>query len=354
MIAPSRVATEPMAATSPMPPIPPVPPIPGTQRHFIDWAGLRLALHVSIPEQALPPSAERTPLLLVHSVNAAASAAEWRPFAVRQAARRPVVALDLPGFGDSQRGDLPYTPPLMAQAVLGALSWMREQRFALDSRGEPVADVVALSLGCEFAAMAVAEQPRWVRTLAFVSPTGLEGKHAHERLEPAGDGQGAYRSREQRWLKALLRQPWIGQPLFDALTSRASMRWFLGRTFGSKDIDETLFEHSHASARAPGARFAPLAFVAGSLFTRGVARLYEQLPVPLWVAHGTRGSFADFDAFSASARRARSAWQREMFASGAMPQFQQLDGFRGAYERFLSRTAWNLSQRSGDSLRRAA
>jgi hypothetical protein len=57
------------------------------------------------------------PLLLVHSLNAAPSAMEMRPLFDHYRRERPVVALDLPGFGISERGDRDYTPELLADAV---------------------------------------------------------------------------------------------------------------------------------------------------------------------------------------------------------------------------------------------
>ena len=61
------------------------------------------------------------PLLLVHSVNAAASAAEVRPVLapVYEAfsATRTVFAIDLPGNGFSSRTDCAYTPRLMTDAL---------------------------------------------------------------------------------------------------------------------------------------------------------------------------------------------------------------------------------------------
>jgi pimeloyl-ACP methyl ester carboxylesterase len=51
------------------------------------------------------PEASTPPLLLLHSVNAAASAYEVKPLYEHYARARPVYALDLPGFGFSPRSD---------------------------------------------------------------------------------------------------------------------------------------------------------------------------------------------------------------------------------------------------------
>lgn len=66
-----------------------------------------------------------------------------------------------------------------------------------------------------------------------------------------------------------------GGALFNALTSRPSVRYILQRTWGSKAIDEGLFEYCWASARQPGARHAPLAFLSGWLFGQDSRTVYE-------------------------------------------------------------------------------
>ena len=85
------------------------------------------------------------PLLLLHSINAAPSAMEMKPLFEQFAPERPVFAPDLPGFGLSQRGDLPYSPDFYAQAIADVVKQLEG----------PPPDVVALSLTCEFAARAV-------------------------------------------------------------------------------------------------------------------------------------------------------------------------------------------------------
>src|SRR5512146_2577243 len=65
------------------------------------------------------------PLLLIHSVNAAASAAEVRPLHERYRASRSVYSLDLPGYGFSERSDRAYTPRLMTDAVLATVEQIR-------------------------------------------------------------------------------------------------------------------------------------------------------------------------------------------------------------------------------------
>jgi pimeloyl-ACP methyl ester carboxylesterase len=262
------------------------------------------------------------PLLLVHSINASASAAEVKPLFERYGTRRPTLALELPGFGTSQRGRLPYSPQMMVQSVLRAALQFRALGLT-----QPI-DVLALSLSCEFVALAVLEQPTWFRSVTLVSPTGLESGRAE-----AFDGG---RTKDKPWLRRLLGAP-IGEPLFRLLTTPASMRWFLERAWGSPVIDESLLAYGHVSARRPGARHAPAAFIGGALFTQGIAERYALIAPPVWLAHGVRGEFADFGGLSRIGPPAHWSW--DTFGTGAMPHLEAPRLFIARYDAFLERIA---------------
>ncbi len=202
------------------------------------------------------------PLVLVHSVNAASSAYEVKPLFEHYRTKRPVYAIDLPGFGGSARGDRVYTPALYAAAVNALLT----ERVA-----QP-ADVVALSLAAEFAAAAALQRPEGVASLVLVSPTGL-GRRA---LPDSSAG---------RRIGRVLGAPVLSDALFALLTSRPSLRYFLGLHFDGKPPAE-MVEYAHQTARQPGAKFAPFAFLSFGLFTRDALRtLYEPLEIPALVLY---------------------------------------------------------------------
>ncbi len=262
------------------------------------------------------------PLLLVHSINASASAAEVRPLFERYGPRRPTLALELPGFGTSQRGRLAYSPAMMTQSVLRAAQQLREFGFT-----QPI-DVLALSLSCEFVAEAVLQQPSWFRSVALVGPTGLEsGRDEHYR-----NG----RTKEQPLLRRVLSAP-TGELAFRLLTTPSSMRWFLERAWGSPVIDENLLAYEQLTARRPGARFAPAAFISGALFTEGIAERYAQMKPAVWLAHGVRGEFTDFGGLTRIGPPRH--WSTDNFGTGAMPHLEAPRLFMARYDAFLERTA---------------
>ena len=263
------------------------------------------------------------PVLLVHSINAAAGAHEMRPLVEHLRATHTVYTPDLPGFGASARADLAYTPRLYTDALHAVVQ-------AIQARHGPAAlPAVALSLGCEFLARAAAERPAAFSRLALVSPTGLMGTKA--RRGPPGA------TRAVPGLHALVAAPWWGEGLFRQLTRPAVVRYFLRRTWGSDAIDETMWAEAVAAARAPGAHHAPLHFLSAGLFSADVLALYEALAMPVWASHGTRGDFTDYRGLDRV--RARANWQITTLATGALPWFEQPLAFLEGLDAFLAAPA---------------
>ena len=246
------------------------------------------------------------PLLLVHSVNAAASVAEVRPLFEHYRATRTVFAIDLPGFGHSRRADIAYTPRLMTDA-LHAMATQVRQRC-----GPAPLDALAVSLGCEFLARAAAEQPAHWGRLALVSPTGFRGTRAWRGAPGSTRGMPT--------LHRVLSQPLWAGGLFGLLTRPAVVRYFLERTWGGKAIDETMWAYAVATAAQPGAQHAPLHFLAANLFSADIHTVYEALTQPVWMSHGVRGDFTDYR--SKTLVQARPNWRITQFDSGALPYFE--------------------------------
>jgi pimeloyl-ACP methyl ester carboxylesterase len=259
------------------------------------------------------------PLLLVHTVNAAASAAEVRPLFERYSATRTVFAIDLPGYGLSERADRAYTPRVMTDA-LHAVAAQITQRC-----GPAPLDAVAVSLSTEFLARAAVENPaRWGR-LALVSPTGFNGTAARHGAPGS--------TRAVPGLHRVLSQPLWAQALFNGLTRPGVVRYFLERTWGGKNIDEAMCAYAVLTARESGARFAPLHFLAGGLFSADIHTLYQGLQQPVWMSHGVRGDFTDYRGVAIVQQRPN--WRFTVFQTGALPYFEVALEFHAALDVFL-------------------
>jgi pimeloyl-ACP methyl ester carboxylesterase len=201
----------------------------GTARWY-GWRGHRIAYAA----QGSGP-----PLLLVHSIHAAASSWEWRRVVGPLAKRHTVYTLDLLGFGRSDRPRRTYDasdyPALLTD-------------FLIDVVGTR-ATVIANSLTAAYAITVAAATPLRVSALLLVEPTGLG------RLTESGGVLG-------RLVRRTLMLPVVGSGLFSMLVSRAGIRYFLRRTIADVTrVDEAMVSAYHATAHRPGARFAPAAFV---------------------------------------------------------------------------------------------
>jgi pimeloyl-ACP methyl ester carboxylesterase len=126
----------------------------GVTPRFLTWRGHQIALH---------EAGEGPPILLIHSINAAASAHEMRhPFRLLATTHR-VIAVDLLGFGDSDRPRMHYTAELYIDLIIHVASQI----------GQPLT-AVAVSLSSAYLLSAAARRPELFRALSVICPTGLE------------------------------------------------------------------------------------------------------------------------------------------------------------------------------------
>lgn len=290
-------------------------PVSG-QRHEISSPVGRLTYYSAGPAV----STGAPPLLLIHSINAAASAYEIRPLYEHYRSTRTVYALELPGFGHSERSKREYTVRVMTDAILIAV------REIQNDHGRAPIDALAVSLSSEFLARAVSEAPLAFRSVALVSPTGFSIK---DKTKWRGGTRG------MPWLHAMFEFPLWSKGFFRLLTSRASIRFFLAKTWGSPNIDEGLLDYDYLTTHQPGAQHAPYYFVSGFLFSEDIVRIYHSLTLPVWMSHGVRGDFTDYR--NKTQFEGRPNWTIQVFPTGAMPHFEVRDEFIAAYDTFLGR-----------------
>jgi len=289
---------------------PDLPPALLAPRREISGKAVRLSFY---------EAGQGAPMLLVHSINAAGSAYEVRPIFEEMAKTYHVYAVDLPGFGFSDRSDRTYSTRLYTDAIHDMLGEIAE------THGDTPVDALAISLGSEFLARAATERPERLRTLALVTPTGFSKRSGHfGRTRKTREVPGVY---------AFVTFPLWSDALFRALTSKRSIAFFLRKTFGSEHYDRGLAEYDYLTTHQPGAKNAPYAFVSGRLFSTDIRDVYARLDLPVWMTCATKGDFADFS--DADWARARPKWGVQTFDTGALPQFERPADFAASYRAFL-------------------
>ncbi|HCU58023.1 MAG TPA: alpha/beta hydrolase [Anaerolineaceae bacterium] len=260
-----------------------------------------------------------TPLVLLHSINAASSAFEMRPLFDHYRQTRPVYVLDLPGFGLSERSDRLYSPQLYQDAV---------SDFLQDVVGEP-ADVVALSLSSEFAALTAVHDPELIRSLALISPTGFNPLKTSRMVELARQ-RGT-----QSNLYAGLAVPLWNRPLFDLITSRPSIQIFLNKSFEGL-VPTSFVDYAYHTAHQPGAQYAPTYFLSGKLFTAAVREtVYKVVGQPVLVLYD-RDPYTNFEMLPGLLRE-KENWQGvRITPTKGLPHWEQPEKTIQALEAFWS------------------
>lgn len=199
-----------------------------------EWRGHRVAYSV----QGSGP-----PVLLLHSIHAAGWSYEWKDNVRTLAETRTVYALDLLGFGRSDRPNTRYTARLYISLI---------SDFAEEVIGGPCA-LVAASLTAAYALVLGARDPGRFPALVVVEPTGLV------RLN---DWSGA----ASDVARFAVDTPVLGTAYFHSIVSRASLRAFLKLVYYDNDlVTDEMVDAYYAASHQPGAKHAPAAFLAQQL-----------------------------------------------------------------------------------------
>lgn len=269
--------------------------LPGTGRFWVTDAGDLFAKR----------HGAGSPVLLLHGIHAAASAFEMRKVMPALAVDHEVHALDLLGFGLSDRPAGRYDAALFIDLIT---------RYLTEVVGRP-ADLIASSLTAAFAIRVAVQRPELVRRLVLICPTGLDRPRGG--LSPG------------RWLvRRAFAAPVVGESLFNGLVSRSSLRAFLTRQVYYNDsyVTPDVIDAYHATAHQPGARWAPRAFLAGDLDC-DVADVWPRVSQPALVVWGRQATFTPVRGANAFARANPTARVEIFERSGVLPHDEHAAAF---------------------------
>lgn len=193
---------------------------------------------------AVAGEAGAPPVLLVHGIYAGASSFEFRRNFLELSKDFRVYALDLLGCGASERPERSYGPGDVTAQV---------EDFARDVIGART-HLVASSLSAALVVPAAVRSPRLFGKLVLICPTGFGSLD-----RPSG--------RLGDIVHALFQAPILGDSLYNAIISRAGIRYYLGRIAYSDrgSVTEDLVEDYYRTGHQPGAKHLASAFVSGKL-----------------------------------------------------------------------------------------
>lgn len=215
------------------------PRVPGVERTY-RWRGIDVSYAVAGEPDA-------PDLVCFHGIDAAASNDEFAAVAERLAERYRVIAVDLPGFGRSDRPQLRYSTGFYVEFV---------REFLADETEDPV--VLASGITGAFTVEAVAE----LEDQSELDSRGATGIDRLVLVCPTASPVS-----ERPWLQTLFRTPLLGTAAFNALVSKPSIEFFLAKDVyhDSDAIDEAEVAYAWHSAHQPDARHAPAALFSGAL-----------------------------------------------------------------------------------------
>lgn len=255
------------------------------------------------------------PVLLLHGIHTAAWSYEWRSNVDALSEAHDVYALDLLGFGMSDRPQARYSARLYLRLM---------DDFARQAIGEP-ATLIASSLTAAYAAVLGARDPGQYPSLVLIEPTGLV-----RRNDAATTGGDVTR--------LVVDAPLVGAAVFNALASRRSLRYWLERAYVDLEfVTPELVDIYHRAAHQPGARRAPAAFLSGhlNLDVRGAVRRLRQPVMLIWGEQAVEAPVEDARGFLAL----NPGIQLTILdPAGMLPHDEQAAEFNGTVTRFLADT----------------
>ncbi len=292
---------------------------PGTgllgEERYYRWRGGRLAYSV-----AGDPEAE--PLLLVHGIYAGASSLEFRKNFEELSQKFRVYALDLLGWGGSDKPRRRYGPEDVTSQV---------EDFVREEIGGR-AHLVASSLSAALCVPAAVRSPRLFRKVVLICPTGFGTLD-----RPSGKlGDVIY---------ALFQAPVIGPSLYHALVSRAGIRYYLQRMAYHDPalVTEDLIDGYYKAGHGPGARYFPAAFVAGKL-NLGVAEYFPRMPQRILVCWGRESKTVPVREIEEFVNRNPRAEPLIFRNAALLPHDERAEDFNKEVSKFLEVTGPRLRQ----------
>jgi pimeloyl-ACP methyl ester carboxylesterase len=239
----------------------------GNQRDWM-WRGWRIRYTYIRPQQA---TADLPPLILLHGFGA--SIGHWRHNLSELAQHRPVYALDLLGFGASEKAITTYDVQLWRSQIYDF--WRSLIRRPVVLVGNSIGSLVCLG--------AAAEHPEMVAGIAMLSlpDTSVREEAMPPRMRPIVSA-----------IEGMFTAPWILKALFYYVRRPKIVQPWAAIAYGdAKAVTEELVEILSSPAQEPGAAQAFARIIKGmtnSAFGPKVKTVLPKLEVPVLLIWGQK------------------------------------------------------------------
>jgi len=238
------------------------------EAHFFRWKHGRVFYKTSGAENPGPP------LVFIHGVGAGASSFMWRKNFDDLARDFRVYALDLLGFGFS---DKPAAASYSADLYVDLIT-----DFIREVSGYPV-NIIASSLGAAYAIRVADEHPELINSMVLNGPAGSDALNRR----PGMAGAAFY---------GLLQSPVLGTSFYNVMASERSIRDYAREHlfYDHHRVTNRLVANLYATSHQAGAQHAIAAFLAGYLNT-DTQSPFSRLTQPVLLVWGKQDATTPLD-----------------------------------------------------------
>jgi pimeloyl-ACP methyl ester carboxylesterase len=255
------------------------------------------------------------PLLMIHSFGPGHDSEEWRLAGELLARQQRLFAIDLLGWGRSEKPQINYDGELYIQLL---------SDFLQDIVGERCV-VVASGLSAAYAIQLAVDHPELIRALALVVPSGI-GIHGDEP------------DLKDALVHRLLRLPILGTSALNLFTSRTALTQYWKRDVfkAPEQVDAGRVDHYYRSSHQPGAH-APLAAYLSGYLNHRIDDALQRLQVPLWIAWGRDVSTPPVETADLWLQQVPEAELEVFEGCSNLPHLEASARFCKSLQQFLSR-----------------
>lgn len=253
-------------------------------------------------------------IVLLHSFGPGHDMEEWREVAEQLAEAHRVFALDLLGWGRSDKPRMNYDDEVYIQQIVDFLEDVVRERATLVGSG----------LSAAYAVQIAVDQPELVRGLALVVPSGVEIHGDEPDLKDA-------------LVHRLLRLPVLGTSAINLYTSQTAIARYLKRDLFAVPgrVDAARIEHHYRSSHQPGSHVPLAAYLSGYL-NHPVEEALAKLDIPTWIAWGRQARVPPVETADLWLHHATEADLEVFEDCGNLPQLEAPGPFAARLESFLS------------------
>ncbi|MCZ6726102.1 MAG: alpha/beta fold hydrolase [Acidobacteria bacterium] len=257
------------------------------------------------------------PLVLVHSLGPGHDSEEWRAVAVELAEQHRVLAIDLIGWGRSDKPDAAYDGEFYIKFLGDFIEDVVGQRCILIGAG----------LSAAYAVQVAVDRPESISAVGLVVPSGID----------AGDDEPDLKDALVHWL---LRTPVFGTSALNLYTSQTALGQYLRREVlaAPERADAARVDHLYRSSHQPGAHAALAAYLSGYSNHRAVEAL-GRLHLPLWLVWGRAAKNPPVETADLWLQRAPQAELEVFEDSGNLPHLEEPKAFSRSLMSYLEHHA---------------